>query len=82
MKKNVRLRVLFLMELFVSQTDSKHGVTMSDMLEWLEEHDLTAERKRIPRRCRLDIYEDIRALKEYGLEIEYFKEDRTYRMLG
>ncbi len=74
MKKNVRLRVLFLMELFVSQTDSKHGVTMSDMLEWLEEHDLTAERK--------SIYEDIRALKEYGLEIEYFKEDRTYRMLG
>lgn len=74
MKKNVRLRVLFLMELFVSQTDSKHGVTMSDMLEWLEEHDLTAERK--------SIYEDIRALKEYGLKIEYFKEDRTYRMLG
>ena len=51
MEKNVRLRVLYVMELFVEQTDSEKGVTMQEILDWLGEHDLTGERK--------SIYEDI-----------------------
>ena len=68
MEKNVRLRVLYVMELFVEQTDSEKGVTMQEILE----HDLTGERK--------SIYEDIHALKEFGLDIQYTQSDKTYRL--
>ena len=56
MEKNVRLRVLYVMELFVQQTDAENGVTMQEILDWLADHNLTGERK--------SIYEDIHALKE------------------
>ena len=72
MKKNVRLRVLYVMELFVEQTDADNGVTMKEILDWLEEHDLTGERK--------SIYEDIRALQQFGLDIQYTQSDKTYRL--
>ncbi|MCI7061162.1 MAG: hypothetical protein MR965_03035 [Lachnospiraceae bacterium] len=72
MKKNVRLRVLYVMELFVEQTDADNGVTMKEILDWLEEHDLTGERK--------SIYEDIRALQQFGLDIQYNQSDKTYRL--
>ena len=55
MEKNVRLRVLYVMELFVQQTDAENGVTMQEILDWLADHNLTGERK--------SIYEDIHALK-------------------
>ena len=35
MEKNVRLRVLYVMELFVEQTDSEKGVTMQEILDWV-----------------------------------------------
>ena len=61
MEKNVRLRVLYVMELFVQQTDAENGVTMQEILDWLADHNLTGERK--------SIYEDIHALKEFGLDL-------------
>lgn len=73
MEKNVRLRMLYVMELLVEQTDANHGVTMQDILAWLEEHNLTGERK--------SIYEDIHALQQFGLDIQYYQTDRTYRMV-
>ena len=69
MEKNVRLRVLYVMELFVQQTDAENGVTMQEILDWLADHNLTGERK--------SIYEDIHALKEFGL---YTQSDKTYRL--
>ena len=72
MEKNVRLRVLYVMELFVQQTDAENGVTMQEILDWLADHNLTGERK--------SIYEDIHALKEFGLDIQYTKSDKTYRL--
>ncbi len=71
MEKNVRLRILLVMELLIEETDEEHGVTMADILTWLENHGIAGERK--------SIYEDIRALKEYGLAIAYHQEDKTYR---
>jgi predicted DNA-binding transcriptional regulator YafY len=74
MEKNVRLRLLYVMELFVERTDEEHGVKMQEILAWLAEHNLTGERK--------SIYEDIRALQEYGLDIRYTQTDKTYRMVN
>lgn len=74
MKKNVRLRLLLVMELIVEKTDSEKGVTMQDILEWLEENDIAGERK--------SVYEDIHALQEYGLQISYNQTDKTYRLMA
>ena len=72
MEKNVRLRVLYVMELFLQQTDAENGVTMQEIIDWLADHNLTGERK--------SIYEDIHALKEFGLDIQYTQSDKTYRL--
>jgi predicted DNA-binding transcriptional regulator YafY len=74
MEKNVRLRLLYVMELFIERTDAEHGVRMQDILEWLADHNLTGERK--------SIYEDIHALQQYGLDIRYTQTDKTYRMVS
>lgn len=73
MEKNVRLRILLVMEIFFERTDANHGVSMQDILKWLERNGVAGERK--------SVYEDIHALKDYGLLIEYFQEDKTYRLL-
>lgn len=73
MEKNVRLRVLLVMELIVQETDEEHGVTMADIIKWLADHNIAGERK--------SIYEDIHALQEYGLSIRYMQEDKTYRLV-
>lgn len=73
MEKNVRLRLLYVMEILVEQSDGTHGVTMQNILSWLEEHQIAGERK--------SVYEDIHALQEYGLTIEYYSEDKTYRLV-
>lgn len=72
MERNVRIRLLLVMELLVEKTDEEHGVSMKDILDWLAEHNIAGERK--------SIYEDIYALQEYGLDIGYYREDKTYRL--
>ena len=56
----------------MQQTDAENGVTMQEILDWLADHNLTGERK--------SIYEDIHALKEFGLDIQYTQTDKTYRL--
>lgn len=56
----------------MQQTDAENGVTMQEILDWLADHNLTGERK--------SIYEDIHALKEFGLDIQYTQSDKTYRL--
>lgn len=72
MEKNVRLRILLVMELFFERTDLEHGVSMGEIIHYLEGNNISGERK--------SVYEDIHALQEYGLAIEYFSEDKTYRL--
>ncbi|MDD7403485.1 MAG: WYL domain-containing protein [Butyribacter sp.] len=74
MEKNVRLRILLVMELFFEKTDENHGVSMQNILSWLESNNLSGERK--------SVYEDIHALQQYGLDIRYFADDKTYRLAG
>lgn len=58
----------------MQQTDAENGVTMQEILDWLADHNLTGERK--------SIYEDIHALKEFGLDIQYTQSDKTYRLVS
>ncbi len=73
MEKNVRLRILLVMQLLMEHTDEEHCVSMQDILQWLTDHGVAGERK--------SIYEDIKALQEYGLDVEYDKELKGYRVI-
>ena len=59
-----------LLDLFKSKTDEEHGVTTSDIIDYLAEHGIKAERK--------TVYADLNTLKEYGYEISKEKKDGNY----
>ena len=63
---NQKIKLLFLMDLFMKKTDLDHTISMKEILGELEKNGISGARK--------SIYSDIETLKEYGLEIEYRKE--------
>lgn len=60
--KNQKLKILYLMKILLENTDEQHSLTMAELLERLEGYDVTAERK--------SIYDDLNALRDFGLDIE------------
>lgn len=77
---NQKIKLLFLMDLFMQKTDLEHTISMKEILSELEKNGISGARK--------SIYNDIETLKEYGMEIEYRKEhpegyylvDRTFEL--
>ena len=63
---NQKIKLLFLMDLFMEKTDVEHTISMKEILSELEKNGISGARK--------SVYSDIETLKEYGLEIEYRKE--------
>ena len=68
--ENQKQKILVLLDLFKSKTDEDHGVTTSDIIDYLAEHGIKAERK--------TVYADLNTLKEYGYEISKEKKDGNY----
>ena len=68
--ENQKQKILVLLDLFKSKTDEEHGVTTSDIIDYLAEHGIEAERK--------TVYADLNTLKEYGYEISKEKKDGNY----
>ena len=58
---NQKLKLLYLMELFKRKSDEDHLVTIADMIKYLDSYGVSAERK--------SLYDDIEALRLYGLDI-------------
>jgi hypothetical protein len=50
------------MRILLDKTDEDHSITMSEILENLQNYGISAKRK--------SIYDDIESLRLYGLEIE------------
>ena len=67
---NQKMKITYLMQLFLDKTDETHYITMVEILTHLNSNDITAERK--------SIYADIEALKQYGFDIKGFQEKGTY----
>lgn len=63
---NQKIKLLFLMNLFLQKTDQEHTISMKEIINELEKNGISGARK--------SIYSDIETLKEYGMEIEYRKE--------
>ena len=56
-----KLKLLYIRQLLLERSDEEHPVSVSDILAWLEENDIPAERK--------SIYADLDALRDYGMDI-------------
>ncbi len=72
---NQKLKLLYLMKIFLEQTDDDHALTTPELIAALETYGITAERK--------SIYNDIDALQDYGLDIVERKQGKnTYYHVG
>lgn len=60
-----KIKVLYLLKILQEETDAEHGLTMTQILTRLAEYGVSAERK--------SIYDDIKALREFDIDI------RTYQ---
>ncbi|MGN1167876.1 MAG: helix-turn-helix transcriptional regulator [Lachnospiraceae bacterium] len=63
---NQKLKILFLMDFLLRETDAEHTVSMNDILQEMEKNGIRAARK--------SVYNDLAMLKEYGMDIEYQRE--------
>lgn len=54
-------KLLYIMKFFLEKTDEEYGVTVADIIDYLDEYDITAERK--------SIYNDIECLRDFGMDI-------------
>jgi len=56
-----KLKILYVMDYLLKNTDEEHPVSVARLIEHLESHGISAERK--------SIYDDIECLRDFGLDI-------------
>ena len=71
---NQKLKILYLLDYLLRQSDESHPVTVQMMIEELERRGVSAERK--------SIYDDIEALRLYGVDIVQQREKVTVYYVG
>lgn len=67
---NQRLKQIYLMKVLLDNTDETHSLTMPEIVTALNEYGISAERK--------SIYDDIEALRVFGMDIIGEKSGRTF----
>ena len=65
-----KLKILYVMEFLLRNSDEEHPVSVSQIAEYLESHDIPAQRK--------SLYDDIEALRKYGLDIIQTNRGKVY----
>ena len=78
--ENQKMKILYLMDMLLTDTDEEKGLSMSEILGRLEAAGVKAERK--------SIYDDMDSLRMYGVDIltkrgattEYYVGDRTFEL--
>ena len=72
---NQKLKLLYLARIMQTETDDTHGLTMPQIIEKLAAYEIDAHRK--------TIYEDLKALDDFGIEILKTQEgNKTYYHAG
>lgn len=59
---NQKLKLLYLAQILLEQTDEEHPLTVQDLIAQLAQYDIQAERK--------SIYDDLDALSRFGLDVQ------------
>lgn len=67
---NQKLKIIYLMQILLKNTDEDHDITLAEIVEQLKYYGISAERK--------SLYSDIENLRTYGLDIIGSQYDRTY----
>lgn len=67
---NQKLKLLYIMQLFLEKTDENHYITMAEIISYLASLDIKAERK--------SIYDDIELLRLYGMDIMTHQEKKNF----
>jgi predicted DNA-binding transcriptional regulator YafY len=67
---NQKLKIVYLMKIFLEKTDETHSITMPEIISELERYGVSAERK--------SIYSDIENLRLFGMDIIGEQRERTY----
>ena len=67
---NQKLKLYYLSRIMIEKTDDDHWLTMPQIRKYLEDYDVTADRK--------SLYDDLEALKVLGIDIIGEKEGRNY----
>ncbi|MDR0314455.1 MAG: WYL domain-containing protein [Oscillospiraceae bacterium] len=74
-KSSAKLKILYLMDIFISKTDEENILTANELCCELEKnYGITAERK--------SIYADIETLQEYGMDIIFVRNHKKGYFLG
>ena len=68
---NQKIKILYLMQILLHETDEEHGLTLAQISEMLSSRGIDAERK--------TLYDDIEILRVFGLDIEKRKEKNTVK---
>ena len=66
---NQKLKLLYLMRYLLDNTDEDHSVSTNQIIHYLDQFNISAERK--------SIYDDIEALRTFGLDIERAENGRN-----
>ena len=77
---NKKIKILYLMKIFLEKTDEEHAISLSQIIEELLKFGVVAERK--------SIYDDIAVLRTFGIDIEkrktksfeYFVANRDFQL--
>lgn len=74
---NQKLKLLYLKQFFEEKTDEDHAAAMPDILAYLKEHGVEAERK--------SVYTDLSALYDFGMDVRNKDDEegkvKTYKLL-
>ena len=65
-----KLKLLHVMNYLLQNSDEEHPITVNQMIQYLESNGIAAERK--------SIYDDIEALRTFGVDIEECKRGRVF----
>ena len=71
---NQKLKLLYLVKFLREETDEAHPRTVQDMISYLASYDISAERK--------SIYDDLKLLEFYGMDIQSVKSKTFGYFLG
>jgi predicted DNA-binding transcriptional regulator YafY len=67
---NQKLKLYYLSQIMVQETDDNHGLTMAEIKKLLEEKGVTADRK--------SLYDDLESLRYLGIDIIGEKDGKSY----
>ena len=68
---NQKLKLYYLGQIMLEHTDEEHYLTLLQIQDYLEEMEVTADRR--------TLYEDLNELKHLGITVEGEKDGRSYR---